>query len=69
MDAKTARKYLNEYSHEQRELDAAEYAIGLLERMDSEIAQKCVSMLKGEQRKILKRLDKAAADLGAPYGA
>lgn len=67
MDAKTKRKHLNDYSHAHRDIELTEAAILLLEKVSN--AQTVVKALKKKQIMHLRRIDAAAAKLGAPYGA
>lgn len=67
MDAKTKRKHLNDYSDAHRDIELTEAAICILERVTG--AQGMVAALKKKQHGHLRRMDKAAEKLGAPYGA
>ena len=67
MDAKTRRKYLNDYSSAHRDIELTEAAIGILERVTG--AQRVIAMLKKSQQRHLSKLDAASVKLGAPYGA
>jgi hypothetical protein len=70
MDAKTRRKHLNDYSAANRDIELTEQAIYMIERVsESRQASAAISLLKREQQRNLRRLDKAAEKLGAPYGA
>lgn len=60
---------LHRYTAATRALELSGAAIRILERLDTQEAKSAVdTLLRGQQRQ-LKLLDKAAADLGAPYGA
>lgn len=61
----TRRKYLQDYTAAHRDIELTEAAIGLLERVSGTAA--VVKSLKRKQQVALRRLDTAAAKLGAPY--
>lgn len=67
MDAKTKRKHLNDYTDACRDIELTEAAIGILESVTG--AAGVVATLRRKQRSHLRRIDAAAAKLGAPYGA
>lgn len=67
MDEKTKRKHLLEYTDACRDIELTEAAIQLLERVSNTAS--VVSTLKRRQHTHLRRIDAAAAKLGAPYGA
>ena len=69
MDAKTKREYLNEYTNAARQIELSGVAIAVLEKMHGNTAQRLIKSLHHESARALKRLDAAAAKLGAPYGA
>ena len=69
MDAKKRRAILNEYTDAARQIELAGAAIGVLEMMRSREATNAINSLNRGQQRHLKRLDAAAAKLGAPYGA
>lgn len=60
------RKHLNDYKAANRDLELTEAAIKILERVST--AGSVVATLKRKQQIHLRRLDAAAAKLGAPYG-
>lgn len=61
------RKHLKTYGNELKEIEFAELAIHICERISDPAGARCVAQLKRAQQRILKRLDAAAAKLGAPY--
>jgi hypothetical protein len=61
------REHLNEYTRQHEEIMNAGAAIEILERMRDPAAQRCITQLLAAQQRALKRMDKAAALLGAPY--
>lgn len=63
---KTKRQYLDDYSRALRDIELAGIAIDILEKVRG--SQSIVRMLKNKSISRLKRLDAAAAKLGAPYG-
>jgi hypothetical protein len=67
MDPKTQRKHLTEYTDAARQIELAGVCINVLEAMRGDIAVRCINALKAEQQRALKKLDKAAERLGAPY--
>lgn len=69
MDAKVKRKHLDEYTDAAREIELAGICINVLETLRDPVGQRCVKALKASQQRQIKRLDKAAEKLGAPYGA
>ena len=69
MDAKTKRKHLNDYTCAAREIELAGVAITILEGMNCREATTAINALKRRSMNRIKRLDAAAAKLGAPYGA
>lgn len=69
MDAKTKRKHLNDYSKAARDIELAGVAITILERMNCRGAITAINALKRRSTSRIKKLDAAAAKLGAPYGA
>ncbi len=64
-----ARKHLNDFADANRQIELAEACIRTLEAMRGTTAQHCIAKLKREQQAALKRLDRAAEKLGAPYGS
>ena len=69
MDASKQRERLRAYQAAARNIELAEAAIGILERVDTFEARTAINTLKRGQNKQLKLLDASAAKLGAPYGA
>jgi hypothetical protein len=69
MDAKTKRQHLNEYHAAARRIELSEACIGLLEAVRTTAAYRCVKIMKADQQRHLRDLDKQAEALGAPYGA
>jgi hypothetical protein len=69
MDKKTRRKHLNEYTEAARQIELAAVAICVLEGLDGAAAVRCIAALQKEQQRALKRMDRCAEMLGAPYGA
>ena len=67
MSEKKQREYLREYSEAHRDIELTEAAIGILESVSN--CWSVVKILKRRQQTHLRRLDSAAAKLGAPYGA
>lgn len=67
MSATAKRKILNEYTDAARRLELSGVAVDVLERVGGVTAQRCIKQLKAEQHRQLKKLDRAAARLGAPY--
>jgi len=63
----TQREHLNAYTTAVRDLELTDTAIEILERVTGVASQRCIKALKAEQQRHLKRLDVAAAKLGAPY--
>jgi hypothetical protein len=63
------RKILNDFAAATRDIELTEAAINILERVhDSRAVRSSINALKREQQAHLRRLDAAAAKLGAPYG-
>jgi len=62
-----ARKHLEDYTDAARDIELAEVAIDVLEKMSGATAQRLIKTLKYLQQRALTRLDAAAAKLGAPY--
>lgn len=69
MDEKTLRKHLIEFQHAAREIELAGVCIDVLEGLRDPVGERCIKALKSSQGRQLKRLDRAAEKLGAPYGA
>ena len=67
VDAKTKRKHLNDYSHAHRDIELTQLAIDLMERVGN--SETIVKALKNKRHSHLRKMDAAAAKLGAPYGA
>lgn len=67
MDAKTKRRHLNEYSNALRDIELTQLAIDLMERVGNSAT--IVEALKKKRHAHLRKMDSAAAKLGAPYGA
>ena len=67
MDTKTQRKHLTEYTYAARQIELAGVCINVLEAMRGAAAIHCITSLKAEQQRALKKMDKAAEQLGAPY--
>lgn len=65
--ANKKRDHLNDYTDAAREIEIAGVAIKALECMRSVEAARAIKMLHVAQQRHLKRLDAAAAKLGAPY--
>ena len=61
------RKILNEYTDHARTIELAQVCIRALEAMRGATAASCIRALQSEQKRALKKLDKAAELLGAPY--
>ena len=66
---KQQRKLLEAYTAEVRTIELTEAAISLLEQVDLSPHLRCVKTLKRQQVIAVRRLDKLAAQLGAPYDA
>lgn len=66
---KTPREHLEDYTYAARALEMQELCIGILEHQGSQASMRCVDILKRDQQVQLRRLDAAAAKLGAPYPA
>lgn len=66
MSAKTKKQLLREHAKAVRDIEFAEVAIGILETIGD--CGSLVRTLKRKQQTFLRRIDKAAAELGAPYG-
>lgn len=64
---KTPRQHLEAYTDAARQIELAGVAINVLEGMNSREAAAAISVLTRGQQRHLKRLDAAAAALGAPY--
>lgn len=69
MDAKTKRKHLDEYWNAARDIELAEVCIRILEGLRDPAGQRCIKALMDGQQRQIKRMDKAAESIGAPYGA
>lgn len=69
MGKKTQREHLRTYTIAARQLELAGVAINVLEGMNTREAAQAIKTLQRGQQVQLKRLDDAAAKLGAPYGA
>ena len=69
MDAHTKRKHLEAYTWAARNIELTGAAIVILEGVDGNEARTAIRVLMRSQQRHLKRLDAAAAKLGAPYGA
>lgn len=67
MKAKTSRDHLNDYTHALRQIELAGAAIAVLETMNTDEASQAVKLLNSGQKKLIRRMDAAAAKLGAPY--
>lgn len=63
------RKRLREYTEAARQIELGGVAIGVLEKMRGKTPARLIKSLEYEQQRALKRLDAAAAKLGAPYRA
>lgn len=66
---KTPRAHLNDYTYAMREIELAEVAVKILEALNSIESRRAIKMLLKLQQRQVKRLDAAAAKLGAPYGS
>jgi hypothetical protein len=64
---KTQRDWLNEYGKAVRDIEVSEAAITMLEACSHRAARVAAAALKTGQQVCLRRLDAAAAKLGAPY--
>jgi hypothetical protein len=64
---KTQRDWLDEYSKAARDIEISEAAITVLAACSHRAARVAVAALKNGQQGCLRRLDAAAARLGAPY--
>jgi hypothetical protein len=62
------RKHLDDYSRALRDIEHTGIAITIIERVSlSRSASAAIGFLKREQRRNIRRLDRAAEKLGAPY--
>lgn len=61
------RKHLNEYVRERLDMERAQMCINILEIMSDPVGDRCIKLLKASQQRQLKRMDKHAAAMGAPY--
>lgn len=65
---RSKRDWLNEYTRAHRDIELAELAIHACECMSAgRRASSAVRLLKAEQQRALRDMDRAAAALGAPY--
>lgn len=69
MDTKKQRQHLRDYTDAARQIELAGMAILILEGMNTKEAATAVKVLHRGQQPLLKKLDKAAEKLGAPYAA
>lgn len=67
MDTKETRKHLAEHARASKDIELTEAAINILERVKG--CEGVITTLKKKQQIQLRRIDAAAAKLGAPYGA
>lgn len=67
MDTKKQREHLDQHTRAVRDIELTEAAINILESVSGAEAQRCIKRLKAEQQRQLRRIDAAAAKLGAPY--
>lgn len=65
MSRKGVREYLRDHSKAKRDIELTEVAIGILETVTGMNA--VIAALKRKQQEQLRRIDRAAALLGAPY--
>lgn len=63
----TKRDVLNEYSRHYSDLIIQGQAIDTLERSHTNTAIAVIHKLKASQQRLLTKMDRAAAKLGAPY--
>lgn len=62
------RRHLDDYSRALRDIEHTGIAITMIERVSSSrSASAAIGLLKREQRRNIRRLDRAAENLGAPY--
>lgn len=61
------RKHLDEHVKERLDMERAEMCINILEMMHDPVGGQCIKLLKASQQRQLKRMDKHAAAMGAPY--
>ncbi len=61
------RRHLNDFQDAARQIELAQVAIDVMEKMNTRAATAAIRILKRGQQPLLKRLDAAAAKLGAPY--
>ena len=65
MSKKGVREYLRDHSKARRDIELTEVAIGILESVTG--MQPVIATLKRKQQEQLRRIDRNAALLGAPY--
>ena len=66
-DKKTPRQHLEDYTYVLRSMEIQQVAIDLLDHLGTAGSMRAVAILKRDQQVQLRKLDAAAARLGAPY--